>query len=131
MPVPPALPLSDALAEANVDVGPAVAGGILEGDQEPTGRRRVVAVIAAAPGVDVDHPVRGDDEVSGVANVVREHGGAEPGGQRDPTVVIRAGFRRRRGRAVFISRSDDEPVASSMPMIRKSMQHTAQPDHGW
>ena len=92
------------LAEAHDDIGPAVAGGVLQGHQEATGRRRVVVVIAAAPGVDVDHAVRGDDEVPGVADVVGEHRGTEAGGQRDPTVVIRTGLRRRRGRVAFLGR---------------------------
>lgn len=90
------------VAEANVDIGPAVAVGILKGHQKPAGGRSIVAVIAAAPGVDVDHTVRGDDEVPGVTNIVREHAGAEAGGQRDSPVVIRAGFRPRRGRVAFL-----------------------------
>ena len=83
------------LAEADADVGAAVAVGILQGDQEAARRRRVVAVVAAAPGVDVDHSVRRDDQVSGVADIVGKHGCAEPGRQRDPAVVIRAGLRPR------------------------------------
>jgi len=68
-----------ALAEPPDDVGPAVALGVLECHEESAGGRRVVAVIPAAPGVDVDHAVRRDGEMAGMADVVREHRRAEPG----------------------------------------------------
>src|SRR5207248_3108517 len=48
----------DAVAETTRDVGPAVAVGVLESDEESTGGRRVVTVIPAAPGVDVHDAVR-------------------------------------------------------------------------
>jgi hypothetical protein len=86
----------DAVAEADVDVGAAVARGVLQGHQKSAGGRRVVAVVAAAPGVDVDDAVRGDDEVPGMADAVGEHGCAETRGKRDPAVVSGAGCRRRR-----------------------------------
>jgi hypothetical protein len=87
-----------AVAEANLDVGPSVAIGVLERDQETAGRRRVITVVAPAPGVDVDHPVRGNDEVSSMADIVREDGRAKPGRQRDPAVVARASADLRCGR---------------------------------
>jgi hypothetical protein len=81
------------LAEADVDVGAAVAIGILQGHQKPAGRRRVVAVVAAAPGVDVERPVGRDDHLAGVADIVGEYGGAKSRGQRDPAFVPHAGLR--------------------------------------
>src|SRR5207245_440465 len=79
----------NAISEADLDIGPALALAVLKTDEESTGGRRVVAVIPAAPRVDVDHAVRRNDEVPGVADVVREHRRAESGGQRDPAVVVR------------------------------------------
>ena len=84
----------DSRAEANHLVGTAAAGRVLQRQQEaPVGRLSVlgVGVIAAATGVDVDHAVRRNDHVPGVADIVGEHGGAEPGRQRNPAIVTRAG----------------------------------------
>ena len=84
----------DSRAEANDFVGAAAAGRVLQRQQETAvGRLGVigVGVIAAAPGVDVNHAVRGNDHVPGVADIVGEHGGAESGRQRDAAIVARAG----------------------------------------
>ena len=81
-------------AEANDLVGAAAAGRVLQRQQEAAVRRLGVlgvGVIAAAPGVDVDHAVRGNDHMPGVADIVGEHGGAESGRQRNPAIVSRAG----------------------------------------
>jgi hypothetical protein len=39
----------------------------------------VVAVIAAGPRVDIDDPIRGDNQVASVADAIGEDGGAEAG----------------------------------------------------
>jgi hypothetical protein len=59
----------------------------LQGEKEPAGWRRVVAVIGAAPGVDVDHPIGRHHHLPGVTDVVGEHRCAKARGQRNPAVV--------------------------------------------
>src|SRR3984893_18124453 len=81
----------EAVAKANVDVGVPITLGILKSDQKPARRGGVVAIVAAAPGIDVDDPIRSDDKMPGVANIVRENGCAKPGSYRYSTVVARAG----------------------------------------
>jgi hypothetical protein len=81
------------LAEANVDVGPAIAFRILERHQKSTRRRRVVAIVYAAPRIDVDHSVRGGSHLAGMADVVCENGCAEPGCQGDSAIVTRTSLR--------------------------------------
>ena len=50
-------PFCDGLAEADGNIGLAIALGVLQRDQKSAGRGLVIAVIAAAPGVDVDDPL--------------------------------------------------------------------------
>ena len=69
----------------------AVAGGVLQREQEPAGGRRVVAVIRTAPGVDVDHPIGRHHHLPRVTDIVGEHRCAKAGRQRDPAIVARAG----------------------------------------
>jgi hypothetical protein len=76
--------------EADDDVGAAVTGGVLQGEQEPAGGRRVVAVIRTAPGVDVDDPIGRHHHLPGVTDIVGKHRCAKAGRQRDPAVVARA-----------------------------------------
>jgi hypothetical protein len=85
--------LLDSVAEAGGDIGLAVAVDVLQSHEESPRRRRIVAVIAAAPGVDVDHAVRGHRQMAGMADMVGEHGRAEPFRQRDAAIVAGAGFR--------------------------------------
>jgi hypothetical protein len=85
--------LREGIAEANGGISLAVAVVILQGHEEAARGRRVVAVVTAAPGIDVDHAIGGDDEVPGVTDVVREHGSTEPRRERDSPVVARAGRR--------------------------------------
>ena len=73
------------LAEAFDDVGVAVAFRILQRDQKPARRRRIVLVIDAAPGVcDIDDAVGRRDELAGVADVIGEDRRAEAARQDDP-----------------------------------------------
>jgi hypothetical protein len=90
------------VTKARDDVGAPFPLGVLKSEQKPACRRLIVAVIAAAPGIDINNPIRGDDKVPGMANIVREHGCAKAAGQRDPPIVGRAGFRLR-GRHVGLS----------------------------
>src|SRR4029453_3738273 len=84
-----------AVSEAHLDVGSAVAVGVAQRHQESAGGWRVVAVVATAPGVDVHHAAPRDHEMAGVADAVREHGGAEPGRERQASVVgCTSGLRR-------------------------------------
>ena len=89
-------PLRGGGAEAGDHIGFAVALFVLQGDEEAAGRRRVIAVIAPAPGVDVDDAVRRDDEMARMADLVGENRRAEAGRQREAGVVADAGGRGRR-----------------------------------
>ena len=84
-------------AEALHDIGVPVVMRVLECDQEAAGRRRVVLVVPAAPGVDVEHTVGRDDHLPRVAELVGEHGGAEPGRQGDAGIIVAGGTTGRRG----------------------------------
>src|SRR5262249_1083792 len=91
--------------EADDHVSAAIPGGVLQGEKEPAGWRRVVAVIGAAPGVDVDHPIGRDHHLPGVTDVVREHRCAKARRQRDPAIVAWTALCGRRGRAARVLRS--------------------------
>ncbi len=84
----------DAVAETRIDVRASVSVGVLQRDQEAAARWRVVAVVTATPGVDIDHPVRRHHQMAGVADLVGEDGGAEPGRERDAAIVAGAAGRR-------------------------------------
>ena len=86
----PMIALLDGVAETRHDVSLAIAVDVLQGDQKASRRRRVVAVIGAAPGVDVDHAVRSHHHVARVADMVGEYGGAKSLGQSDPAIVAGA-----------------------------------------
>ena len=81
------------VTKARDDVGAPFPLGVLKGEQKPACRRLVVAIIATAPGIDVNNPIRGDDKVPGMANIVREYGCAKAARHCDPTISGRAGFR--------------------------------------
>ena len=89
--------------EAGDHVSPALAGGVLQGHQKSAGGRLVVAVIAAAPGVDVHHAVRGDHHVPGVADVIGKHRCAEARREDDAAVITGTG-RVRHGRVARLLR---------------------------
>jgi hypothetical protein len=89
--------LRHAIAEALDDLGLAVSVLVLQRDQEAALGRLVVAVVEAAPGVHVDDALGGDRQVPGVAEVVREDGRAEAGGQGQAAVARGAAGRGRRG----------------------------------
>ena len=57
---------------------------ILQGDEETSRVRSVVAVVPARPGIDVDHSARRHNHVAGVADIVGEDGCTEPGGNVNP-----------------------------------------------
>ena len=69
--------LRDGRAKADVHVGLACAFRVLERDQESARRRRVVAVIDAAPGVDVNGAVGRHGELTCVTNLVGKDRRAE------------------------------------------------------
>ena len=85
--------LRDAIAETLDHIGAAVALAVLERDQKAAGRRRVVMIVAAAPGVDIEHAVRRDDHVADMADIVGEDRRAEARGKREAGIV--AGTTRR------------------------------------
>jgi hypothetical protein len=73
---------------------------VLQGDEETSWMRRVVAVVPAGPGVDVKNPARRNYHVAGVTNVVSENRCAKAGGQFQPAGVracLAFGFRTRIG----------------------------------
>src|SRR5262245_22487488 len=74
-------------AEAPDDVGFAPSGFVLQRDQKSAFIRGVVAVVEAAPGVDVQHAIRRHGNVSCVAEAVREDAGAEAGRELQAAVV--------------------------------------------
>ena len=90
--------LRDAIAKALDHIRMAVAFAILQRHQKTAGRRLVVAIIAAAPGVDVEHAVRRKHHVTGVPEIVGENGRAEALGKRDAAVIAGAGVRSRTNR---------------------------------
>src|SRR6266513_2859052 len=55
-------------ARAEDRVCASIAGSVLQREEESAGRRRIVAVIGAAPGVDVDHPIGRHHHLPSVAN---------------------------------------------------------------
>src|SRR6478672_12817927 len=65
-------------------ISAAVAGRSFQGNQESAGGRFVVAVIAATPGVDIEHAVAGHDHLPSVADVVGEHRCTKAGGRVIP-----------------------------------------------
>ncbi len=75
------------VAEARNHFCLAVAVAVLQGDEEASGRGRVVAVIAAAPCIDVDHAVRRHDHMTRMSDIVGEHAGAEALRQHDPACI--------------------------------------------
>ena len=99
MPVPPAFAVLLGRAEANLLVGGAVVVVVLQRDEEAAGMDRVGLVVPAAPRVEVERPVGGDDHLARVADMVGEDGGAEALRQGDPGIVAGAlaGIRRTRG----------------------------------
>jgi hypothetical protein len=86
--------LRHTVAEALDHVGAAFAVIVFERDEEAAGRRPVILIVAAAPGVDVKHAVRIERHLPGVAEIVGEHGGAEIGRQRNAAIVADAGVAR-------------------------------------
>ena len=72
-------------------VGSAVARIILERNKKAAGRRLVVLIIAAAPGVEVEHAVRAEYHLASMAEIVGENRGAKAGRQRDAAVIAGAG----------------------------------------
>jgi hypothetical protein len=64
--------LLDGVAEAGSDISLAVAVEVLQGDEESPWWGRVVAVVSAAPGIDIDHAVRGYHQVACMADMVGE-----------------------------------------------------------
>ena len=80
-------------AEALDDVRLAAAGRVAERDEEAARVRGTVAVVAAAPGVEVDDAVRGDGDMARVPEIVGEHRRAEAGRELEPRVPSRTGGR--------------------------------------
>ena len=72
-------------------VGSAVAGVVLERNKKAAGRRLVILIIAAAPGVEVEHAVRAEYHLASMAEIVGKNRGAKAGRQRDPAVIAGAG----------------------------------------
>jgi hypothetical protein len=75
---PTSIAALDSRTEATDHVRMSVALSILERNQESTGRRLVVSVIASAPGININNAVRCDDHMTSVPEIVREHGCTEP-----------------------------------------------------
>ncbi len=108
--------LRHAVAETLDPIGVAVALGVFERHQEAAGRRLVVMIIAAAPGVDVERAVGTEHHLAGVAEIVGENGCAEAGRQGDAASVGGAGIGPRAalillcngGRSAGEQRSDDK-----------------------
>ncbi len=78
-------------AVAAILVGAAGAGTVAQGQHEAAGRRCVVVVVAAAPGVGVDHALRRHRQVPHVAEIVGPDAGAETRRQAEAAVVAAAG----------------------------------------
>ncbi len=70
----------------------AIAAGVFQRDQECARHRRKLAVIAPAPGVDIQGAVGGHRHMPRMTDVFGEYGHAEPGGQGDPGFARVAGF---------------------------------------
>jgi hypothetical protein len=64
-------------------VGMAAAFGVLERDEKAARRRRIILVIDAAPGIDVNGAIRRISEMPGMAYVVGEHRRAKAARQGD------------------------------------------------
>src|SRR6202035_1764678 len=63
--------------------------GVVQRDQKAAGMRRVVAVVAAGPGVDVDGSVRSDSQMACMTDTVGKNGRAKAGRQRKAAVILR------------------------------------------
>jgi len=98
-----------ARTEAADHVGVALAGGVLQGHQKSAGHWRDVAIVAAAPGIHVDHAVRGDGHLPGMADMVGEDCRAEARRERDAAIVARTGLRSGRvARSLRVRNGRDE-----------------------
>ena len=71
-------------------VGMPAAGRVAQRDQEAVGARRLVGVIVARPGVDVDDAIVRNGEVARMSELVRKHRCAEARWQLEAAVVARA-----------------------------------------
>jgi hypothetical protein len=89
--------LRESVAKAYVEISVSIAVRIQKRDQEAACRRRIISVIAAAPGIHIDDPIRSNHEMPGVADVVGKYGCAESRGQGNSAVVPIAGLGRRGG----------------------------------
>src|ERR1700722_17656850 len=78
-----------------VHVGFSGAGGVLQRHQEAARMRCVVAVIAAGPSIDVDDPVRSNNQMASMAYAVGKNRRTKACGQSQPRVIRRtcSGFR--------------------------------------
>src|SRR4029077_1532367 len=70
-------------AEALNHVGLAAARGVLQRHEKAARGWDLVAVVAPAPGVDVDDTSARHDQMPGMAQVIRKHRGAEAWGKRE------------------------------------------------
>src|SRR5580704_9961906 len=59
--------------------------------KKAAGRRLVILIIAAAPGVEVEHAVRAEYHLASMAEIVGKNRGAKAGRQRDAAVIAGAG----------------------------------------
>ena len=76
--------LGEGRTEADIDVSLARAFRVLESDQKAALVRRVVAVIDATPGVDIDGAVGRHRKLAGVTDLVGKDGRAESAGRLSP-----------------------------------------------
>src|SRR3984885_15868133 len=67
------------LTESQIDVGLALAGTVLQGDQEAAGVRRVIAVIHPRPGVHVNDSARSHHHMTGVTDPIGKNRCAKSG----------------------------------------------------
>ena len=86
------------VAEALDDIGLAIVLRVLERQHEAAGRRRVIAKIATAPGVDVKHAVRSEGHMPDVTDIVGEDRRAKTRRERDTRIRAGAGGRLRQCR---------------------------------
>src|SRR6476620_403069 len=100
MPVPPGA-LRNGRTKSDVHIGVACAFRVLQRNQESAGGRRVIAVIEAAPSVDINGAVGRDGELTRVANFVSKDRRTESVGQTKFLVGVSAAilfFAHNRGR---------------------------------